>query len=178
MKHHLTLLAALMLASPAFAQEAAAPEAEAATTEADAATTPADPAAAEAAAAALTNPAAPQLDDPGPLLAFTDGQDIYQYLCRGCHQYDGSGASGAGAYPALAGNENLEYGDYPVMLVVNGQKAMPPFGAMLSDEQVVAVVTYIQTSFGNSYTEHPTVDAVAAVRPEGQEATAGGTGGN
>ena len=64
------------------------------------------------------------------------------------------------------------------MLVVNGQKAMPPFGAMLSDEQVVAVVTYIQTSFGNSYTEHPTVETVAGVRPEGQEATAGGTGGN
>ncbi|TRW97664.1 cytochrome c [Paracoccus sp. M683] len=177
MKHHLTLLVALALATPAFAQEAA-PQADAPAEAETAAATDAAPDAATQAAAALTDPAAPQLDDPGPLVAFTDGQDIYQYLCRTCHQYDGAGASGAGAYPALAGNENLEFPDYPVMLVVNGQKGMPPFGAMLSDEQVVAVVTYVQTNFGNQYTEHPTAETVAAVRPEDQQATAGGSGGN
>ena len=116
---------------------------------------------------------APEFLSPGDQLGFTTGEGICQYLCRGCHQYNGSGA-----YPALAGNENLEFGDYPVTLVVNGQKGMPPFGSMLSDEQVVALVTYIQTSFGNSYTEHPVVETVAAVRPEGQSAAAGGSGGN
>ncbi len=210
-----TLLAALMLAAPAFAQDTAteaAPEtaeAEAATAEATAvaeadATLPAaedaapgtaqslpltqtvtdiitdapDSAAAEAAAGALTSATAPGLDDGSEQLGFSSGEEIYQYLCRGCHQYDGSGAKGAGAYPALAGNENLEFGDYPVMLVVNGQKGMPPLGHMLSDEQVVAVVSYIQTSFGNSYTEHPTVETVAGVRPEDPTASAGGSGGN
>lgn len=141
-------------------------------------TDPPDSATVEAAAGALTDPAAPEFLSPGDQLGFTTGEGIFQYLCRGCHQYDGSGASGAGAYPALAGNENLEFGDYPVTLVVNGQKGMPPFGSMLSDEQVVAVVTYVQTSFGNAYTEHPTVETVASVRPEGQGATGGGSGGN
>jgi mono/diheme cytochrome c family protein len=141
-------------------------------------TDPPDAAAAEADAGALTDAAAPGINEGGEVMGFTEGKDIYQYLCRGCHQYDGSGASGAGAYPALAGNENLEFGDYPVTLVVNGQKGMPPLGHMLSDEQVVAVVTYIQTSFGNTYTEHPTVDTVAGVRPAAPAATEGGSGGN
>lgn len=206
MKAYVTgLLATLALTSPALAQEAApdtAATAEAtAVAEADAPVaeglppgtvqalpltqtitdiiTDAPPAAeAEAAAAALTDPMAPGFGEGGEQIGFTDGKDIYQYLCRGCHQYDGSGAKGAGAYPALAGNANLEFGDYPVTVVVNGQKGMPPLGHMLSDEQVVAVVTYIQTSFGNSYTEHPTVDTVAGVRPEGADASEGGSGGN
>lgn len=141
-------------------------------------TNPPDAATAEADAGALTDPMVPEFLSPGDRLGFTTGEGIYQYFCRGCHQYDGSGASGAGAYPALAGNENLEFPDYAVTLVVNGQKGMPPFGAMLSDEQVAAVVTYIQTSFGNTYTEHATAETAAAVRPEDQSATAGGTGGN
>jgi mono/diheme cytochrome c family protein len=41
---------------------------------------------------------------------------------------------------------------------------MPPFGASLTNEQVVAVVTYIQTHFGNGFTNAPTAADVAAER--------------
>ena len=46
---------------------------------------------------------------------------------------------------------NLESGGYPVYVVVSGQRAMPPIGAMMSDDQVAAVVNYVRTHFGNQY---------------------------
>lgn len=79
----------------------------------------------------------------------TGGEDIYRGLCQGCHQPDGGGAQGAGYYPALAGNQNLEYPEYAVSLVLHGHRAMPPFGALLDDAQVAAVVRFIQTQWGN-----------------------------
>jgi mono/diheme cytochrome c family protein len=51
-------------------------------------------------------------------------------------------------YPALAGNEKLEYPDYAVFIVLNGYKAMPSFAHTLSDEQVAAVVNYLQSGLG------------------------------
>ena len=51
---------------------------------------------------------------------------------------DGRGATGAGAYPALVRNAKLEAAGYPVLLVVNGRKAMPDFGRALNDGQVAA----------------------------------------
>jgi mono/diheme cytochrome c family protein len=35
--------------------------------------------------------------------------------------------------------------------VVNGQKAMPAFGPMLSDQQIADVINYVRTHFGNNY---------------------------
>ena len=95
----------------------------------------------------------------------TDGETLYQTLCAGCHMADGSGAVGAGEYPALKENPNLEFAAYPVMLIVNGQAAMPGFGSFLNDEQVVAVTSYIQTHLGNDYTPDATVEDVAITRP-------------
>jgi mono/diheme cytochrome c family protein len=60
------------------------------------------------------------------------GRDLFANICQGCHMPDGEGASGAGTYPSIARNKNLEASGYPVHVVVNGQRAMPPFGAMLS----------------------------------------------
>lgn len=98
-------------------------------------------------------------------LTQTDGAAIYDAICVACHMPEGQGAVGAGAYPALAGNENLLAADYPIYLVVHGQKAMPPLGSLLDDAQVAAVVNYIRTSFGNNYTEDPaTAESVAAAR--------------
>lgn len=77
----------------------------------------------------------------------TDGEGVYKALCAGCHMPDEKGAVGAGMYPALAGNENLLVGDYPVTVIVHGQKAMPPFGSILDDDQIVAVVSYLQRDF-------------------------------
>lgn len=104
-------------------------------------------------------------DAPG--IEFTDGEDIYRVTCAGCHMPEGEGAVGAGAYPALAGNSNLEYPDYAIYIVVNGQKAMPAFGGILSDEQVAAVVNYLQSDLGNAYTPSATPEAVAASRMTG-----------
>lgn len=95
---------------------------------------------------------------------YQDGADIYRYVCAGCHMPGGRGAVGAGAYPALANNAKLEASGYPVYLVVNGQKAMPAFGSQLNDAQVAAVVNYIRSNFGNSYTDQVTAEDVKAVR--------------
>ena len=96
----------------------------------------------------------------------TDGEVLYQTLCAGCHMPDGSGAVGAGEYPALQGNANLEFSAYAVTLIVNGQAAMPAFGTFLDDEQVVALATYLQTNLGNDFEPDATAEAVANARPE------------
>src|SRR5882672_7996345 len=93
-----------------------------------------------------------------------DGEAIYRNVCAGCHMPDGRGASGAGTYPALARNAKLEAAGYPVLLVVNGQKAMPAFGRVLDDNQVAAVVNYIRANFGNAYTDRVGTDDVKAAR--------------
>jgi len=93
-----------------------------------------------------------------------DGEAIYRNVCAGCHMPDGRGAVGAGAYPALARNAKLEAAGYPVLLVVNGRKAMPDFGRALNDGQVAAVVNYIRSNFGNAYADRVSVDDVKAAR--------------
>ena len=70
----------------------------------------------------------------------------------------------AGTYPSLVANKNLEAGGYPLDLVVNGQRAMPPFGAMMSDDQVAAVVNYLRTHFDNNYQDAVTAEDVKIVR--------------
>lgn len=80
-----------------------------------------------------------------------DGEAIYRAICQGCHMPDGQGAIGAGAYPALAANPNLEAAGYPIVLVLKGRKAMPPFGRTLDDDQIATVVNYVRTHFGNKY---------------------------
>ena len=102
-----------------------------------------------------------------PAYRFTqpDGEALFANVCQGCHMPDGKGAAGAGAYPSLAGNRNLEAVGYPVYVVVRGQRAMPPFGAMMSDDQVAAVVNYLRTHFGNDYKDAVTAEDVKVVRP-------------
>ena len=78
---------------------------------------------------------------------------------------DARGATGAGTYPALAADAKLEAAGYAVLVVVQGQRAMPPFGYALSDEQIAAVVNYVRTHFGNGYKDEITVADVKAARP-------------
>jgi mono/diheme cytochrome c family protein len=92
------------------------------------------------------------------------GEELFASVCRGCHMHDARGAAGAGTYPSLAGNSNLEAGGYPVAVVVNGQRGMPAFGAMMSDDQVAAVVNYLRTHFGNNFRDAVTAEDVKAVR--------------
>ena len=42
---------------------------------------------------------------------------------------------------------------------------MPPFGVMMSDDQVAAVVNYVRTHFGNNYRDTVAAEDVKAVRP-------------
>jgi mono/diheme cytochrome c family protein len=93
------------------------------------------------------------------------GEDLFASACQGCHMPDGHGAAGAGTYPSLSKDSNLEAGGYPVHVVVRGQKAMPPVGAMMSDDQVAAVVNYLRTHFGNQYNDAVTADDVKRIRP-------------
>ena len=51
----------------------------------------------------------------------------------------------------LARKPKLETRRYATYVVLHGQKAMPPVGRLMTDEQVAAVVTYVRTHFGNDY---------------------------
>ena len=82
---------------------------------------------------------------------------------------DGKGATGAGAYPALAANRNLEGSGYPLYLVLYGQKAMPGFGGFLDNAQVAEIVNYIRTNFGNEYKDQLTAEDVKSARQTGYQ---------
>jgi mono/diheme cytochrome c family protein len=92
------------------------------------------------------------------------GEQLFSSVCLGCHMSDGKGAVGAGTYPSLAGDRNLEAIGYPIDVVVNGQRGMPPFGSMMSNDQVAAVVNYLRTHFDNGYQDAVTADDVKAAR--------------
>ena len=92
------------------------------------------------------------------------GEQLFSGVCRGCHMSDAKGAAGAGTYPSLADDKNLESSGYPIGIVVNGQRGMPAFGSMMSNDQVAAVVNYLRTHFGNRYQDEVTADDVKAVR--------------
>jgi mono/diheme cytochrome c family protein len=81
------------------------------------------------------------------------GEQIYKGVCQGCHMPDAKGAVGAGMYPALARNANLETAGYPVGIVLHGQKAMPALGEYFTDEQIANVVNYVRTNFDNHYSD-------------------------
>jgi cytochrome c5 len=92
------------------------------------------------------------------------GEELYTHVCQGCHMGDATGANGAGSYPSLVANKNLQASGYAVHLVVNGRRAMPAFGAMMNDGQVAAVVNYLRTHFGNNYQDAVTAKDVKDVR--------------
>jgi mono/diheme cytochrome c family protein len=111
--------------------------------------------------------ATPQVTVAGGKYVMKDGQDIFHNVCANCHMQDAKGTAalaGAGAYPALAANPKLASPAYGAMVVVRGQKGMPPFGELLDDNQVAAVLGYLRTHFGNNYPAPVTADSVKALR--------------
>jgi mono/diheme cytochrome c family protein len=92
------------------------------------------------------------------------GEALYADICQGCHMPEGVGAVGAGTYPALARNPKLATTGYPLFLVIHGRKGMPPFGKLLTDQQVAAVVNYIRTHFGNDFPDAVRDDDAKAAR--------------
>ncbi|PCJ97467.1 MAG: dehydrogenase [Flavobacteriaceae bacterium] len=97
---------------------------------------------------------------------FIKGAVIYERegFCATCHQPDGKGLS-ASQFPPLAGVPWVT-GDEErlIKLTLNGligpievlgkkypgQVPMTPFGGMLNDEEIAAVLTYVRNSFGNN----------------------------
>jgi mono/diheme cytochrome c family protein len=92
------------------------------------------------------------------------GEALYANICQACHMEDAKGAVGAGYYPPLAENPKLEDSGYAIHIVLHGLKAMPPMEKMLSDAQTAALVNYLRTHFGNSYTDSVTAKDVAEAR--------------
>jgi mono/diheme cytochrome c family protein len=93
------------------------------------------------------------------------GESLYKSVCQACHMPNGEGAIGAGSYPSLANDPTLGNYGYPVYVVVFGKRAMPSFGDMMSNDQVAAIVNYLRTHFGNSYSDKVTAEEVQAMRP-------------
>jgi mono/diheme cytochrome c family protein len=107
-------------------------------------------------------------------LSITDGRQIFEQICQGCHMQNGRGAVGAGHYPALANNRTLASRQYVALTILMGRRNMPAFGAKhaigfggpavtLSDDQMAAVINYVRTHFGNRYTDSITAAEVAAL---------------
>jgi len=105
--------------------------------------------------------------------AAEDGAQVYNSLCVACHGPDGKGLNGL---PPLVGS------DWPkgpaarsIKIVLNGLEgpidvagksyniAMPPQGAVLSDEKIAAALTYVRKTFANG-AGAVTADEVKAVR--------------
>ena len=108
------------------------------------------------------------------VLTTTDGQQIYQRICQGCHMPDAGGAAGAGHYPALARSATLASRQYMALTVLAGRRNMPGFGARhaigfvgppvtLTEEQIAAVVNYVRTHFDNHYNDPISAGEVKAL---------------
>jgi mono/diheme cytochrome c family protein len=104
----------------------------------------------------------------------TDGRQIYEHICRGCHMADAGGAMGAGQYPALTKNPALGSRQYMALTILMGRRNMPAFGAkyavgfggppvILNEAQIAAVINYVRTNFGNRYTDPITAAEVSAL---------------
>ncbi|TDB67904.1 PVC-type heme-binding CxxCH protein [Arundinibacter roseus] len=96
---------------------------------------------------------------------FKTGKEIYARdgFCNTCHQPDGQGLTASG-FPPLAGTKWVTGNEERLIKIVlkglmgpmtvngkeySGQVPMTPFGGMLNDQEVAAVLTYVRNSFGN-----------------------------
>jgi mono/diheme cytochrome c family protein/glucose/arabinose dehydrogenase len=110
------------------------------------------------------------------------GKEIYgrDGFCATCHQADGSGLESAG-FPPLAkstwvtGNPErliklVMHGLYGPIEVNGrrypGQVPMTPYGGMLNDNEMAAVLNYIRSSFGNKASVPITAEGVRQVREQ------------
>ncbi len=91
-----------------------------------------------------------------------DGAQLYTLYCSACHAADGKGATG-GAFPPLAGSPWLVGDpDRAVKVVLQGLNGpvnvlgktynleMPPQGAVLPDDQIASILTFVRSSWGNA----------------------------
>jgi cytochrome c oxidase subunit 2 len=97
--------------------------------------------------------------------AMAEGEGLYNTHCGACHQVDGSGM--APAFPAIAGSA-VAMGDIAAHIDIglNGRPgtAMAGFGAMLSDEELAAIITYQRNAWGNDTGDVVAPADIAAAR--------------
>lgn len=134
-------------------------------------------------------PTEPKIDGPARTLSpeeqaiFNKGKEIYhrEAHCATCHQPDGKGLPNI--YPPLTKNEwtsgdetrliKLVLKGFTGAITVNGahfdpSKGVPPmtpFGGLLKDDELAAVLSFVRNSFGNS-SPFVKVETVAKVRKE------------
>jgi mono/diheme cytochrome c family protein len=107
----------------------------------------------------------------------TDGRQVYEHICQGCHMADAGGAVGAGRFPALAKDPALASRQYAALIILTGRRNMPAFGAkhaigfggppvVLDETQIAAVINYVRTHFGNHYSDSISAAEVAALDQE------------
>ena len=99
------------------------------------------------------------------LEVFTLGKEIYERdgFCQTCHQADGKGLTASG-FPPIAGTKWAQGSeDRIIKLTLKGMFGpitvldkdypgvvpMTPFGGMLDDKEMAAVLTYVRNTFGN-----------------------------
>lgn len=77
----------------------------------------------------------------------TEGEQVYASNCAVCHGPGGEGGVGIRliANPLLADAPDI------ADAVVHGRGYMPPFGGVLDDAQIAAVLTFIRNSWENDY---------------------------
>ena len=96
---------------------------------------------------------------------FNAGKVIYgkEGYCTTCHQADGKGLTASGFPPLTANKWVLGSEDRLIKLALKGllgpievsgkkypgQVPMTPFGGLLNDDEMAAVLTYVRNSFGN-----------------------------
>jgi nitrite reductase (NO-forming)/hydroxylamine reductase len=111
------------------------------------------------------------------------GQELYQKNCAACHQANGQGLTGA--FPPLAKSDYFAGKPERLMeatikglsgpLTVNGMEYnnVMPAVAYLSDADLAAILTYVNTSWGNAGAEITAVQVNAYRVAEGLETAAG-----
>ncbi len=112
------------------------------------------------------------------LQAQQSGKELYGLYCAACHGTDGVGAEG-NPNPPLAKSEWLQGTPKRAAaavlkglvgpIEVRGKMynlAMPPQGAVLNDQQLASILTYVRKSWGNRQKKAITSDEIAAVRAE------------
>ena len=96
---------------------------------------------------------------------FVQGAKIYarEGYCETCHQKNGKGLPASGFPPLAKTKWATQNEDRLIKLTLNGllgpitvngkkfpgQVPMTPFGGMLNDKDIAAVLTYVRNSFGN-----------------------------
>ena len=111
-----------------------------------------------------------------------NGEQLYTQFCSACHAPDGKGANN-GAFPPLAGSPWLHGNPKRAVAIVlfglqgpievNGKTynlAMPPQGAALNEDQIVAILNYVNNAWGNKGENVPK-DLIRVTRSEFEKRT-------